>query len=80
MHMDRRKLRNKAIPDVIKQQGSELSSFDMKLAKFGGTLVSDGKDDVCRDHLINYVIVCLDVRPSGLPRRPPYGETGRPNP
>ena len=24
---------------------------------FGATLVSDGKDDVCKDHLINYVTV-----------------------
>ena len=59
-HMPPRKLRNTAIPDVIARQSLELSQFDLKLAKFGGTLVSDGKDDVCKDHLLNYVIVCPD--------------------
>ena len=42
-HMDRRKLRDRCIPDVIKQQNSDLGSFDNNLVKFGATLVSDGK-------------------------------------
>ena len=58
--MPPKKLRNTAIPDVIARQSLELSQFDLKLAKFGGALVSDGKDDVCKDHLLNYVIVCPD--------------------
>ena len=54
--MGKRKLRNAVIPDVFTRQNSELTSFDMTLAKFGGTLVSDGEDDVhvCKDHLLNY--------------------------
>ena len=43
LHMDRRKLRNRVIPQVIKEQDLELLSFDKKIAKFGATLVSDGK-------------------------------------
>jgi hypothetical protein len=45
---------------VISRQSLELSQFDLKLARFGGTLVSDGKDDVCKDHLLNYITVCPD--------------------
>ena len=35
-HMGKAKLRNGVIPDVITRQSTELASFDMKLAKFGG--------------------------------------------
>ena len=61
-HSGEKRLRNDTIPAVIKKQESTTSlvDFDSNLARFGGTLVSDGKDDVSHDHLINYLTVCPD--------------------
>jgi len=62
VHSGKKRLRNETIPRVIAQQdrSSVMLDFDRKLARFGGTLVSDGKDDVSSDHLINYLTVCPD--------------------
>ena len=61
-HSGEKRLRNDTIPAVIKKQESTTSlvDFDSNLARFGGTLASDGKDDVSHDHLINYLTVCPD--------------------
>ena len=59
-HPGKKRIREDVIPQVIERQSLSLSSFDQKLQKFGGTLTSDGKDDVSKDHLINYVTVCPD--------------------
>jgi hypothetical protein len=59
-HVGEKRMRDVVIPAVIDRQDLQLKDFDTKLSKFGGTLVSDGKDDVCKDHLLNYVTVTPD--------------------
>jgi len=61
-HAGKKRLRQEIIPRVIRDQAntSVMQDFDCKLAKFGGTLVADGKDDVNKDHLLNYITVCPD--------------------
>jgi hypothetical protein len=61
-HSGEKRLRNDTIPAVIQRQDKTpmLVDFDAKIARFGATLVSDGKDDVSKDHLINYLTVCPD--------------------
>jgi hypothetical protein len=61
-HVGQKRLRNDVIPSVVDKQSSTpmLKDFDSKIARFGATMVSDGKDDVSKDHLINYLTVCPD--------------------
>ena len=77
-HVGKKRMRDAIIPDVISRQDetTEMKAYDRKVNDFGSTLVSDGKDDVAKDHLINYVTVtpegyrwesCQDV--SGIRRR-----------
>lgn len=77
-HPGKKRMRDVTIPDVIASQDSttEMKQFDANIDTFGATLVSDGKDDVTKDHLINYVTVtpegfrwesCKDV--SGIRRK-----------
>ena len=59
-HAGKKRMRNEVIPHVVTKQDGRLEGFDANLARFGATLVSDGKDDVAKDHLVNYVTVCPD--------------------
>ena len=63
-HSGQKRLRDVTIPAIIQRQDAHalMVDYDRKLQRFGASLVSDGKDDVChdRDHLINYLTVCPD--------------------
>ena len=61
-HPGRKRMRDNIIPAAVDKidQCTELTQFDAKIENFGATLASDGKDDVSKDHLINYVTVTPD--------------------
>jgi hypothetical protein len=61
-HPCRKRMRDDIIPAAVDKidQCTELTQFDAKIENFGATLASDGKDDVSKDHLINYVTVTPD--------------------
>ena len=59
-HPGRKRVRDELIPTVVRKQARRLSVFESRMDTFGATLASDAKDDVCKDHLVNYVTVTPD--------------------
>ena len=59
-HVGKKRMRDGVVPKVVRKQGRHLSVFESRINTFGATLASDAKDDVCRDHLVNYITVTPD--------------------
>ena len=59
-HPSKKRVRDNLIPTVVMKQARHLSVFESRINTFGATLASDAKDDVCRDHLVNYITVIPD--------------------
>jgi hypothetical protein len=53
----KKRIREDLLDNTVDRLKSELSSFDDYMHEFGATLVADGKDDVCKNHLTDYVTV-----------------------
>lgn len=53
-HAGEGRVRGQCIPEVVGRQDLQLTDFDPKIARFGGTLVPGGKGDACKGHLLGY--------------------------
>jgi hypothetical protein len=53
----KKRVRDDLLIKIVKKLKDDLSSYDEYIQEFGASLVSDGKNDVCGNHLTDYVTV-----------------------
>ena len=53
----KKRIRTDLLDKTVKRLKDDLDSYDEYIREFGASMVSDGKNDVCGNHLTNYVTV-----------------------
>ena len=53
----KKRVRGELLDDCLRDLQSELDSFNDHIQQFGASMVSDAKDSVTKDHLIDYITV-----------------------